>query len=69
MSKAKHPYDNSPMESFYGTFEAEFINKQRFSADGEQNKAPMEYVYNYYNYTNTHSSNGYKTLFEKRTEV
>ena len=33
MSKAGCPYDNSPMESFYGTFKAEFISKHRFLTD------------------------------------
>ena len=30
MSKAGYPYDNSPMESFYGTFKSEFIRQNRF---------------------------------------
>lgn len=42
MSKAKHPYDNSPMESFYGTFKAEFISQHPFSTDEELNKATIE---------------------------
>lgn len=42
MSKTKHPYDNSPMESFYGTFKAEFISQHPFSTDEELNKATME---------------------------
>ena len=29
MSKAGCPYDNSPMESFYGTFKSEFIRQNR----------------------------------------
>ena len=33
MSKAGCPYDKSPMESFYGTFKAEFIHKHRFTLD------------------------------------
>lgn len=69
MSKRGCPYDNSPMESFYGTFKAEFIRKHRFSSDEELNKATKEYVYVYYNHTRPHSSNGYQTPFEKRTQV
>ena len=69
MSTAGCPYGNSPMESFYGTFKAEFIRKHRFSTDEELNKATMEYVYVYYNHTRPHSSNGYKISFEKRTQV
>lgn len=63
------PYDNSPMESFYGTFKAEFINKHRFSSDEELNNATMDYVYVYYNHVRPHSSNEYMTPFEKRTQV
>lgn len=66
MSKAGCPYDNSPMESFYGTFKAEFINKYRFISDEELNTATFNYVYEYYNHVRPHSSNGYLTPFEKR---
>ena len=66
MSRAGCPYDNSPMESFYGTFKGEFINKHRFSTDEELNIATENYVYGYYNYTRPHSSNGYLTPSEKR---
>ena len=48
MSKVGCPYDNAPMESFYGTFKAEFINKHCFSSDEELNNAAMDYVYVYY---------------------
>lgn len=69
MSRAGCPYDNSPMESFYGTFKAEFINKHRFSTDKELNEATMDYVYVYYNHIRPHSSNGYLTPFEKRRQA
>ena len=45
MSKAGCPYDNSPMESFYGTFKAEFISKHRFLTDEELNNETIDYVY------------------------
>ena len=38
MSKAGCPYDNSPMESFYGTFKSEFIRQNRFETDQELNE-------------------------------
>ena len=66
MSRAGCPYDNSPMESFYGTFKAEFIRQNRFETDLELNKSTLDYVYGYYNYIRPHSSNGYMTPFEKR---
>ncbi len=69
MSKAGCPYDNSPMESFYGTFKTEFISKYRFSTDEKRNNATMDYVYVYYNHIRPHSSNGYMTPFEKRMQA
>ena len=64
--KAGCPYDNSPMESFYGTFQAKFIHKHRFSSDEEWNNATMNYVYVYDNYVRPHSANNDLTPFEKR---
>ena len=66
MSKAGCPYDNSPMESFYGTFKSEFIQQNRFETDQELNESTLDYVYGYYNHIRPHSSNGYMTPFEKR---
>lgn len=62
MSKAGCPYDNPPMESFYGTFKAEFIRQNGFETDIELNKRTLDYVYGYYNTIRPHSSNGYVTL-------
>ena len=64
--KAGCPYDNSPMESFYGTFKSEFIRQNRFETDQELNESTLDYVYGYYNHIRPHSSNGYMTPFEKR---
>ena len=64
--KAGCPYDNSPMENFYGTFQAKFIHKHRFSSDEEWNNATMNYVYVYDNYVRPHSANNDLTPFEKR---
>lgn len=66
MSKAGCPYDNSPMESFYGTFKAEFINQHTFKEDEQLDNGTLEYIYGYYNHRRPHSSNGYLTPFEKR---
>lgn len=66
MSKAGCPYDNAAMESFYGTFKAEFTKQTSFTTDEQLNKATEEYVYGYYNHIRPHSSNGYLTPFEKR---
>ncbi len=66
MSRAGCAYDNSPTESFYGTFKAEFIGQNSFETDIKLNKSTSDYVYGYYNHICSHSSNGYMTLFEKR---
>lgn len=66
MSKAGCPYDNSCMESFYGTFKSEFIWNHQFSTDEILNRKTEEYIYGYYNHIRPHSSNGYLTPFEKR---
>ena len=66
MTKAGYPYDNSPMESFYGAFKSEFIRQNRFETDQELNESTLDYVYGYYNHIRPHSSNGYMTPFEKR---
>jgi len=66
MSKAGCPYDNAPMESFYGTFKAEYIKQHNFKTDEELNEGTLDYVYSWYNHIRPHSSNNYLTPFEKR---
>lgn len=66
MSKAGCPYDNAPMESFYGTFKADFVNHHSFESDESLNEATYDYIFVYYNHIRPHSSNGYLTPFEKR---
>lgn len=68
MSKAGCPYDNSCMESFYGTFKGEFVWKHQFKTDETLNKQTLDYIYGYYNHIRPHSSNGYLTPFEKRNQ-
>ena len=66
MSRAGCPYDNSPMESFYGTFKSEFVNEHSFETDDDLNNGTLDYIYCYYNHIRPHSYNGYLTPFEKR---
>ena len=66
MSRAGCPYDNAPMESFYGTFKAEFIGQHTFEDEDQLDQATDDYVYCYYNHIRPHSSNNYLTPFEKR---
>lgn len=68
MSRAGCPYDNSCMESFYGTFKSEFVWKHQFDTDESLNWQTQDYVYGYYNHIRPHSSNGYLTPFEKRNK-
>lgn len=66
MSKAGCPYDNAPMESFYGTFKADFLNHHSFNNDVALNEATYDYIFVYYHHVRPHSTNGYLTPFEKR---
>lgn len=68
MSKAGCPYDNFCMESFYGTFKSEFVWKRQFETDAILDQQTKDYIYGYYNHIRPHSSNGYLTPFEKRTQ-
>ncbi len=66
MSKAGCPYDNAPMESFYGTLKAE-LACGKFPNDDILNERIIEYAYVWYNHVRPHSSIGYMTPFEKRS--
>ena len=66
MSRAGCPYDNAPVESCYGTFKEELIERHSFENAIQLDKAVSEYVYCYYNHIRQHSANGYMTPFEKR---
>lgn len=67
MNKAGCPSDNAPMESYYRTLKAELITQNTFENDMILNKAMEEYAFVWYNHIHPHSSNGYRTLFEKRS--
>ena len=55
------------MMSTTGVYKAYTYNDSIFNLTDEQlNKGTMEYVYGYYNHIRPHSSNGYRTPFEKR---
>lgn len=66
MSKAGCPYDNAPMERFYGTLKNELIKKHKFETDAIMNRKISDYVFGYYNHIRPHSSNDNMTPFEKR---
>lgn len=66
MSKAGCPYDNAPMESFYGTLKNEYISQHHFRDDESLNKGVYQEIYCWYNHVRPHSFNHGKTPFMKR---
>jgi transposase InsO family protein len=66
MSKAGCPYDNAPMESYFGTFKNELIKQHTFMDDDALNEATFNYVQKWYNPVRPHSANHGLTPFEKR---
>lgn len=53
MSRAGCPYDNSCMESFYGTFKSEFVRKHQFETDEILNQQTNDYIWILQSYTPT----------------
>lgn len=66
MSKAGCPYDNAPMESFYGTLKNEYVSQHTFKDDESLNTGIYEEIYCWYNHVRPHSFNNGKTPFCKR---
>jgi len=54
-------YDNSPMESFWGSMQVELLNRQRWRTRVELADALSEWIVDFYNATRRHSSIGYLT--------
>jgi transposase InsO family protein len=57
-------YDNSPMESFWGSMQIELLNRQRWTTVVELSVAMADYIENFYNAARRHSSLGYLTPTE-----
>ena len=66
MSRAGCPYDNAPMESFFGTLKNEYISQHHFKDDERLNKGIYEEIYCWYNHVRPHSYNKGITPFIKR---
>lgn len=66
MSKAGCPYDNAPMESFFGKFKSEELNHLGIYNLEHLNKINRDYCYRYYNYKRPHSFNNWLTPGEAR---
>ena len=54
-------YDNSPMESFWGSMQIELFNRQRWITINELSSAIVDYIENFYNPARRHSSLNYLT--------
>ena len=54
-------YDNSPMESFWGTMQIELLNRQKWTTNVELSVAMADYIVNFYNQERRHSSLKYLT--------
>lgn len=66
MSKAGCPYDNAPMESFYGKLKSEHLNHYEIKDSTQLNELTTDYIFRYYHHKRPHSSLGGLTPFEKR---
>ena len=66
MSKAGCPYDNAPMESFYGKFKSEHLNHYTIKNILHLDELTNDYIFRYYHHKRPHSSLGGLTPFEKR---
>jgi transposase InsO family protein len=66
MSKSGCPYDNAPMESFYGTFKNEHTHHLCFTSDEMLNETTNDYMFHWYNHIRPHSFNNGKTPFAAR---
>ena len=54
-------YDNSPMESFWGTMQIELLDRQKWTTNVELSVAIADYIVNFYNKERRHSSLKYLT--------
>jgi putative transposase len=63
MSGVGNCYDNSPMESFFGTLKTECAT-YRFASQAEARRAIFEYLEVWYNRQRLHSAIGYHTPAE-----
>ena len=61
MSRKADPWDNAPMESFFGTLKTELIYRVKFSTREDAKVKIFEYIEMFYNRERRHSSLGYKS--------
>lgn len=65
MSKASCPYDNAPMESFYGELKNEHFNHYNVKSISHLTELINDYIFRYYHHKRPHSSLGGLSLFER----
>ncbi len=58
MSRKADPWDNAPMESFFGTLKRELIHHERFATKTEVRQRIFDYIEIFYNGWRRHSSIG-----------
>lgn len=61
MSRRGNCWDNSPVESFFGTLMTEHVYFEKFATRAEAKNSVFEWIECFYNRRRIHSSLGYKT--------
>jgi transposase InsO family protein len=61
MSRKADPWDNAPMESFFGSLKTELIYDERFLTREDAKAKIFEYIEVFYNRERRHSSLGFKS--------
>jgi putative transposase len=64
MGKVACAYDNSLMESFFGSMQIELLDRRIWSTRAELANAIFEYIEAFYNPTRRHSALGYQSPVE-----
>jgi putative transposase len=68
MGSVGDAYDDAMCESFFGTLEAELLDRQRFATPGHARLAVFDYIEGWYNPRRRHSALGYLSpiAYERR---
>jgi transposase InsO family protein len=66
MSKAGYPYDNAPMESFYGKLKSEHLSHYNIKSITHLDELANGYIFRYYHHKRPHGYLGGLMPFEKR---
>lgn len=61
MSRKGDPWDNAPMESFFGTLKTELIHRHKFATRRDAKRTVFEYIEMFYNRERRHSSLGFRS--------